>query len=165
MATEIDSLRFRNSIPDSHRKSIDTRIQWLWNQRFGTVQQVWNSSKDMLDHTAATLILQAVFAKDLESIAQVFQRIEGGAQFDAELDEQVITSDAGPLQPVHTGHVAAHEAEAPELVGRRLLVGTSPREHPGFFREYLQRVVPVAGEADGSAIVSVYWFPPGVDTL
>lgn len=90
MATEIDSLRFRNSIPDSHRKSIDTRIQWLWNQRFGTVQQVWNSSKDMLDHTAATLILQAVFAKDLESIAQVFQRIEGGAQFDAELDEQVI---------------------------------------------------------------------------
>jgi hypothetical protein len=89
MASELElaSRRFRNTIPDAHRKSIDTRIQWLWNQRFGTVQQVWQSSRDMLDHTAATLILQAVFAKDLESIAQVFQRLEGGAQVDSELDE------------------------------------------------------------------------------
>lgn len=89
MATdlELQARRFRNTIPDAHRKSIDTRIQWLWNQRFGTVQQVWQSSKDMLDHTAATLILQAVFAKDLDSIAQVFQRIEGGAQFDTELND------------------------------------------------------------------------------
>ncbi len=92
MASEIVlvELRFRNQIPDAHRKSIDTRIAWLWNQRFGTVQQVWNSSKDMLDHTAATLILQAVFAKDLESINQVFQRLEGGALVDTELAERVI---------------------------------------------------------------------------
>lgn len=92
MATELqlNELRFRNQVPDAHRKSIDTRIAWLWNQRFGTVQQVWQSSKDMLDHTAATLILQAVFAKDLESIAQVFQRLEGGALVDAELAERVI---------------------------------------------------------------------------
>jgi hypothetical protein len=83
-------LRFRNTIPDAHRKSIDTRIVWLWNQRFGTVQQVWQNSKDMLDHTAATLILQAVFAKDIESIAQILQRMEGGALVDSELSEQVI---------------------------------------------------------------------------
>lgn len=83
-------LRFRNQIPDAHRKSIDTRIAWLWNQRFGTVQQVWQSSRDMLDHTAATLILQAVFAKDLESIAQVFSRLEGGALVDSEVAERVI---------------------------------------------------------------------------
>ena len=83
-------LRFRNEIPSEHRKSIDTRIAWLWNQRFGTVQQVWQSSKDMLDKTAATLILQAVFAKDLDSIAQVFQRLEGGAISDTELSERVI---------------------------------------------------------------------------
>jgi hypothetical protein len=83
-------LRFRNQIPDAHRKSIDTRIAWLWNQRFGTVQQVWQSSRDMLDHTAATLILQAVFAKDLESINQVFQRLEGGALVDSELAERTI---------------------------------------------------------------------------
>jgi hypothetical protein len=90
VASELEELRFRNSIPDAHRKSIDTRIVWLWNQRFGTVQQVWNNSKDLLDKTAATLILQAVFAKDLESITQVFQRMEGGAQVDSEMAEQVI---------------------------------------------------------------------------
>jgi hypothetical protein len=65
-----------------HRTSLDTRIVWLWNQRFGTVQMVWKDSPDVLDHTAATLILQAIIGKDLESIAQVFQRIEGGAQTD-----------------------------------------------------------------------------------
>lgn len=90
MASELDALRFRNTIPDAHRKSIDTRIAWLWNQRFGTVQQVWQNSKDMLDHTAATLILQAVFGKDLESISQILQRMEGGPVPDTELTEQVI---------------------------------------------------------------------------
>lgn len=90
--TDLDKLRFRNEIPDAHRKSIDTRIAWLWNQRFGTVQQVWQNSKDMLDHTAATLILQAVFAKDLESIQQILTRLEGGALADTDLidREQVI---------------------------------------------------------------------------
>ena len=92
MATDLEpsELRFRNEIPAAHRKSIDTRIQWLWNQSFGTTQQVWNSSKDLLDVTAATLILQAVFAKDLESITQIFQRLEGGALVDSEMAEQVI---------------------------------------------------------------------------
>jgi hypothetical protein len=92
MATDLElaGLRFRKEIPDAHRKSIDTRIQWLWNQRFGTVQQVWQHSKDLLDKTAATLILQAVFAKDLESISQIFQRLEGGALVDSELAERVI---------------------------------------------------------------------------
>ena len=96
MATdlELQARRFRNSIPDAHRKSIDTRIQWLWNQRFGTVQQVWQSSKDMLDHTAATLVLQAgkrtlsLKADDLEhykgergrrgnKLPRGFQRVDG----------------------------------------------------------------------------------------
>lgn len=92
MGSELQAseLRFRNQIPDAHRKSIDTRIAWLWNQRFGTVQQVWQNSKDVLDHTAATLILQAVFAKDLDSITQVFQRLEGGALVDSELADRVI---------------------------------------------------------------------------
>lgn len=87
---QLSERRFRTTIPDAHRKSIDTRIQWLWNQRFGTVQQVWQSSRDMLDHTAATLVLQAVFAKDLDSIAQVLQRIEGGPLVDTDLAERVI---------------------------------------------------------------------------
>lgn len=76
--------KYRGSIPDAHRVSLDTRIQWLWNQRFGTVQMVWKDSPDILDNTAATLILQAILAKDLESIHQVFQRLEGGSLTDEE---------------------------------------------------------------------------------
>jgi hypothetical protein len=77
--------KFRKQIPDAHRASLDTRILWLWHQRFGTVQTIWKDSPDVLDHTAATLILQAIMGKDLESISQVFQRIEGGPQMDTEL--------------------------------------------------------------------------------
>lgn len=81
----IEDRRWRSEVPDEHRTSLDTRIQWLWNQRFGTVQTVYNNSKDLLDHTAATLILQAVMMKDLASIQQLFTRLEGGAVFDSEL--------------------------------------------------------------------------------
>lgn len=90
MATEVvpTGHRFRNQVPKEHRATIDTRIAWLWNQRFGTVQMVWQQSRDVLDHTAATLILQAIFASDLDAINQIFQRIEGGAQSDKDLLEK-----------------------------------------------------------------------------
>lgn len=87
----IPDRRFRSQVPDSHRISLDTRIQWLWHQRFGTVQTVWKDSKDVLDHTAATLILQAVMAKDLDSIIQLFQRLEGGAVMDTVIVDQAAT--------------------------------------------------------------------------
>jgi hypothetical protein len=80
--------KYRKQIPDSHRQTLDTRILWLWNQRFGTVQMIWKDSPDVLDKTAATLFLQAVLAKDLDSIAQIFQRLEGGALTDEALLEQ-----------------------------------------------------------------------------
>ena len=80
--------KFRRSIPESHRKSLDTRIQWLWGQRFGAVQSIWRDSKDVLDHTAATLVLQAVMAQDLNSIELLFQRLEGGAVVDDKLAEE-----------------------------------------------------------------------------
>lgn len=80
--------KFRGEIPDMHRASLDTRLQWLWHQRFGTVQTIWKDSKDVLDHTAATLVLQAIMAKDLDSIYQLFQRIEGGAVSDEQVLEQ-----------------------------------------------------------------------------
>lgn len=80
--------KFRRSIPESHRKSLDTRIQWLWGQRFGAVQSIWRDSKDVLDHTAATLVLQAVMAQDLNSIELLFQRLEGGAVVDDKLADQ-----------------------------------------------------------------------------
>lgn len=83
--------RFRHTIPERHRHSLDTRIAWLWNQRFGTVQMVWQQSKDMLDVTAATLILQAIFGKDLVSIEQVLHRIEGGAVTDEDIVSESVT--------------------------------------------------------------------------
>jgi hypothetical protein len=88
--------KYRGEIPAAHRATLDTRIQWLWNQRFGTVQTVWQTSQegDVLDHTAATLVLQAILAKDLESIGQLFQRLEGGAI----LDEEQLERTPPPLR-------------------------------------------------------------------
>lgn len=81
--------KYRKAIPEVHQVSLDTRLQWLWHQRFGTVQMVFLESKDILDHTAATLILQAIIAKDLDSIDQLFSRLEGGPV----LDELLLDND------------------------------------------------------------------------
>lgn len=85
MSIEVARRKYRKAIPDMHRSSLDTRLVWLWHQRFGTVQMIWKESQDILDHTACTLVLQAIMGKDLDSIAQLFQRIEGGARVDQEL--------------------------------------------------------------------------------
>ena len=79
--------KFRNQVPKAHRHSLDTRLAWLWNQRSGTVQMVRKESDDVLDQTAATMILQALFAQDLASILLLFRRLEGGAIPDDQLDE------------------------------------------------------------------------------
>jgi hypothetical protein len=87
--SELEVVRkFRREVPAAHRSSLDTRLAWLWNQRFGTVQQVWNSSPDLLDHTAATMILQAIMANDLNNMALIFQRLEGGAVDDTVVAEK-----------------------------------------------------------------------------
>ena len=86
--------KYRQTIPERHRASLDTMIHWLWHQRFGTVQTIWQTSQQtnrVLDHTAATLILQAIMGKDLDSISQLFQRIEGGAQADTDVLDQETT--------------------------------------------------------------------------
>ena len=77
--------RWRNKVPQEHRASLDTRIVWLWNQRFGTVQSVYKESPDILDTTAATLILQAVLGRDMKAVQQLFTRIEGGSVYDEDL--------------------------------------------------------------------------------
>jgi hypothetical protein len=88
--TELVPVRtYRTRIPDEHRASLDTRLHWLWHQRFGTVQTVYSRSDDILDVTAATLILLCIMAKDLRSIQQLFQRIEGGA-----VDDQLMADDS-----------------------------------------------------------------------
>ncbi len=88
MSDVVPARKWRHEIPSEHRTSLDTRLLWLWHQRFGTVQKVYQESPDILDKTAATLILQAILGRDLKSIQQLFQRIEGGAQFDQEVAAQ-----------------------------------------------------------------------------
>lgn len=80
--------KWRNQVPEDHRTSLDTRLLWLWHQRFGTVQSVYSNSPDILDVTASTLILQAIMGRDLRSIQQLFQRLEGGAIYDEEVKAQ-----------------------------------------------------------------------------
>ena len=83
MNDELEVVRkYRKAIPEVHRTSLDTRVQWLWHQRFGTVQTIWKESNDPLDKTACTLVLQAVIEMDLNSIELLFQRLEGGSQSD-----------------------------------------------------------------------------------
>lgn len=80
--------KFRKAIPERHRASLDTRVRWLWHQRFGTIQMIYTTSTDILDHTACTLIIQAIYAKDLTSLEHLLQRLEGGALTDEELLDQ-----------------------------------------------------------------------------
>ena len=89
MTDVVIARKFRNQVPDDHRESLDTRLLWLWHQRFGTVQTVYSNSPDILDVTAATLILQAVMARDLKSIQQLFQRLEGSSVYDEQVRSQV----------------------------------------------------------------------------
>ena len=35
----------RTQVPDGHRGSLDTRLLWLWHQRFGTVQTVYTRAR------------------------------------------------------------------------------------------------------------------------
>ena len=79
---------YRKEIPKEYQQSLDTRLYWLWNQRFGTVQTISVTSTDTLDVTACTLILQAVMAGDLESIMLLFRRLEGGPMQDEEVLER-----------------------------------------------------------------------------
>lgn len=85
----VPNRKFRRTIPQAHRSSLDSRIAWLWNQRFGTVQQIYKDSPDILDQTASILILQAIMAKDLQSISQIFQRLEGSPITDEQLVEKI----------------------------------------------------------------------------
>lgn len=80
--------KFRKAVPEAHRTNLDTRLVWLWHQRFGTIQTIWKESEDVLDHTACTIILQAVMARDLNNIELLLQRLEGSAMVDTELANQ-----------------------------------------------------------------------------
>ena len=86
MSTELVPINpvFRRNIPEEHKANLDTRLLWLWNQRFGTLQSVWRDADDVFDKTAASILMQCIIQKDLDSIVLLFKRLEGGAVTDEE---------------------------------------------------------------------------------
>ena len=83
--TELERRHWRQGIPPSHQINLDTRIQWLWNQRFGTIQMIALRGSDLQDITAANIFIQAIMGGDMDSIDTIFRRLEGGPQSDEEV--------------------------------------------------------------------------------
>ena len=77
--------RFRGEIPAEHCGSADTKLRWLWNQRFGTVQSIWQNTTDGDTKAACALVLNAAYVGNLASISLLLQRLEGGAKTDEDL--------------------------------------------------------------------------------
>lgn len=78
------TFKFRSNVPEDWRKSIDTRLYWMWHQRLGTVQMIREKTTDVLDRTAAELVMQAVYGDDLSSLLLLLRRLEGGPMGDRE---------------------------------------------------------------------------------
>jgi len=79
---------YRKQIPKEHRFSLATRLRWLFNQRWGTVQTVRMQSPDTNDVLAATIISQAIWGNDLDSIILIYQQLEGAPQSEEAVAEQ-----------------------------------------------------------------------------
>ena len=82
-------------IPPTHTASLDTRVLWLWNQRWGVVESVYHRSPDALDRFVAQLYIQAVLMKDLDTIRLLFVRLEGGAVDDVTIHELASSLNTG----------------------------------------------------------------------
>lgn len=82
---ELAKKKYRSSIPEEHLTSIDTKLRWLWNQRFGTVQKIWQETEDADTKAAATLCLNAAYLGDLAAINIILNRLEGGVLTDEDL--------------------------------------------------------------------------------
>lgn len=82
---ELSKKKYRSAIPEEHLTSIDTKLRWLWNQRFGTVQKIWQETDDADTKAAATLCLNAAYIGDLSAISIILNRLEGGALTDEDM--------------------------------------------------------------------------------
>lgn len=81
----------RVKIPAQHRQTVDTRLAWLWNQKFAVVQNVWLHPQDQDDKLAATILLSAILTPvDLNAIGLLFKRLEGGSRVDEATLEGVL---------------------------------------------------------------------------
>lgn len=84
----VSTKRVYRNIPEKHRVSDDSRIQWLWNQRFEVVQTIFSFTDNVRDRMAATLVLSATLSAHLPAIELVLRRLEGGAVPDQVVQEE-----------------------------------------------------------------------------
>lgn len=91
--SNLEHVKFRSDIPREHCTSADTKIRWLWNQRFGTVQTIWQEAEDGTTKAAAALCLSAAYTGDMTSINLLLTRLEGGAM----ADEDLLDFDPGEI--------------------------------------------------------------------
>ena len=85
--------RMLSNIPEEHRRTDDTRAEWLWNQRIIQVQHIWENTNNVRDKMMCALVLGAAWSANLASIELLFKRLEGGAVADTEIiddDETLI---------------------------------------------------------------------------
>lgn len=85
LQAELAKKKYRSEIPEEHLTSIDTKLRWLWNQRFGTVQKIWQVTEDADTKAAATLCLNAAYLGDLAAINIILNRLEGGVLTDEDM--------------------------------------------------------------------------------
>lgn len=78
----VTTFKFRSNVPEEWRKTIDTRLYWMWHQRLGTIQSIKQNTRDVLDRTAAELVMQACYGDDLSSLMLLLRRLEGGPMSD-----------------------------------------------------------------------------------
>lgn len=86
MSEEVVS-RLRTTIPEDHRASDDSRLEWLWSQRIVVVQSIYMKTNDIRDRMAASLVLQAAWMAQLPSIELLLRRLEGAAISDEAVQE------------------------------------------------------------------------------
>lgn len=85
MSDNVPVRKFRQDIPAEHCGSTDTKLRWLWNQRFGTVQTIWQNAEDGDTKAAAALCLNAAYTGNLTAINLLLNRLEGSAMTDEDL--------------------------------------------------------------------------------
>ena len=79
--------KLRSEIPNDHRSSSDSRMEWLWNQRLAVVASIYMRSPNIMDRMAAKLVLDAAMSANLPSIELLLRRLEGGAVSDQTIVE------------------------------------------------------------------------------
>uniref|UniRef100_A0AAU8EIS7 Uncharacterized protein n=1 Tax=Microbacterium phage RicoCaldo TaxID=3230836 RepID=A0AAU8EIS7_9CAUD len=81
------------NIPEEHRTTDDTRLEWLWMQRLIVVQNIYMNTNNNRDRMAASLVLNAAWSAHLGSIEMLLRRLEGGAV----PDQVVLEGDSLPI--------------------------------------------------------------------